>query len=173
MRAGLDSTPEDLVDDDRHHRIEESHAVGEVIATHTTEKGDNRVQQNQGIPSMGGQEGGPDQEPGGGMNEAGPVDAKNLGSDGTSQFGGKGDATSTGLHRDSADPEYNRRQQNLPSSSGQDGEQAREQTQDQTQDQTQEQKLRKSLRKRKSPEEDDGSGSMNDPEVRPARQAAR
>jgi hypothetical protein len=142
MRAFLDSTPKAPVDDDRYYRIGESHAVGEAIATHTTDKGDNRVQQNQGIPGMGGQERVSNQEVGGGMKvdyEAGPVDAETLRSDGTNQFGGKGDATSTGLHCDSADPEHNRTQQNLPSSSGQDGEQAQDQTREQTQDQTREQ----------------------------------
>jgi hypothetical protein len=50
MSVGLNSTTEDPVDGDRHHRIKESHTVSEPIATHTAEKEDNRVQQNQDIP---------------------------------------------------------------------------------------------------------------------------
>lgn len=167
ISTGLDSTPKDPVNDDRHRRIGGNQAVIEAIATYTTDKEDNRAQQNQDIPSMRGQEWGSDQEPGGRVhinNEAEPVDAETLRNDDTNQFGGKGAPTSTGLHCDGADTEHNRTQQNVPSSGGQDGEQAQEQAE--------EQKLRRSSRKRKSPVEDDDSGSVTDPEVRLTRQAA-
>jgi len=90
--------------------------------------------------------------------EAGPADAETLGSDSTSQFGGKGDATSTRLHWDGADLEHNRAQQNLPSGGGRDEERARDWTQNRTQDQAPEPKLRRPSQKRKSPTEDDSHG---------------
>ena len=173
MGAGLRSTPEHPVDGDRHHRTNESHAVNEAIATHTTDKDDNRVQQNQDIPIMGNQERG--SEPGGRVNveyEAGPVDAETLWNDHTNQFGGKGDDMTTRLHCDDTDAEHSRTQENTPTSGGQDGEHAPEKAPEQAPEQAQWQKMRRSSRKRKSPAEDDGSGSVNDSEVRPARQAA-
>ena len=154
-----------------HHRIGigESHAVGEAIVTHTTDKEDNWVQQNQDIPSMRRQERISDQELGGRVSidyEARTVDAETVGNDHTNHFGERPGPMITGLQYDGAETEHNGTQQNAPNSGVQDGEQAQEQ------EQTQEQELRRSSRKRKTPAEDDGSGSENDPEVRPTRQAA-
>jgi hypothetical protein len=113
---------------------------------------------------MRSQEWGSDQEPRGRVhvnNEAEPINAESLRNDDTNQFSGKGAPTSTGLHCEGADTEHNRTQQNVLSSGSQDREQAQEQAE--------EQKLRRSSRKRKSPVEDDSSGSVTDPEVRLAR----
>jgi len=86
-----------------------------------TDKEDNRLLQNQNLSSVSGREQGSGQEAGERMNvdyKAGPANTETLESGGTSQFGRKGDPTCTGLHRDGADLEHNRVQQNLPSSRG-------------------------------------------------------